>query len=153
VPASPTAAAIGTVTLGLSNVHVLYGAHPILVDTGSPDEFDDLEEELGDIGVKLADVKCAVVTHLHADHAGNARELQRLVTLEQLRCVVERGLGLLPAPPPGLDLAKLEPQLDAVGCDRERLLEIAGGLLERCDRTRIGGCARELGDRPRVGAG
>jgi len=28
----------------------------VLVDTGSPDEFDDLEEELGDIGVKLADV-------------------------------------------------------------------------------------------------
>ena len=77
VPASPTAAAIGTVTLGLSNVHVLYGAHPVLVDTGSPDEFDDLEEELGDIGVKLADVKCAVVTHVHADHAGNARELQK----------------------------------------------------------------------------
>ena len=77
VPAAPTGEAIGTITLGLSNVHVLFGAHPVLVDTGSPDEFDDLEEELGDLGVKLADVRCAVVTHVHADHAGNARELQR----------------------------------------------------------------------------
>jgi glyoxylase-like metal-dependent hydrolase (beta-lactamase superfamily II) len=28
------------------------------------------------LGVKLADVKCAVVTHVHADHAGGARALQ-----------------------------------------------------------------------------
>jgi hydroxyacylglutathione hydrolase len=77
VPRTQTDYAIGTVTLGLSNVHVLYGEHPVLVDTGSPDEFDDLEEELGEIGVKLSDVKCAVVTHGHSDHAGNARELQR----------------------------------------------------------------------------
>ena len=77
VPRTQSDYAIGTVTLGLSNVHVMYGEHPVLVDTGSPDEIYDLEEELDEIGVKLADVKCAVVTHVHADHAGNARELQR----------------------------------------------------------------------------
>ena len=77
IPRSPDGDAISTVTLGLSNVHVLAGAHPVLVDTGSPDEFDLLEQELGELGVKLADVRCAVVTHVHADHAGNARELQR----------------------------------------------------------------------------
>ena len=77
IPKSSAGAAIATVTLGLSNVHVVMGAHPVLVDTGSPDEFDTLEEELGELGIKLADVRCAVVTHVHADHAGNARELQR----------------------------------------------------------------------------
>jgi glyoxylase-like metal-dependent hydrolase (beta-lactamase superfamily II) len=77
VPKSPEGVAIGTVTLGLSNVHVLMGDHPVLVDTGSPDELGDLEAGLAELGVKLADVRCAVVTHVHADHAGNARALQR----------------------------------------------------------------------------
>ena len=68
--------AIGTVTLGLSNVHVLLGAHPVLVDTGSPGEVYELQQGLAELGVRLADVTCAVVTHGHADHAGGARELQ-----------------------------------------------------------------------------
>ena len=76
VPASK-GIAIGTVTLSLSNVHVLFGKHPVIVDTGSPDEFAQLERGLEDLGVHLSDVRCAVVTHGHADHAGNARELQR----------------------------------------------------------------------------
>jgi glyoxylase-like metal-dependent hydrolase (beta-lactamase superfamily II) len=69
--------AIGTVTLSLSNVHVLFGEHPVLVDTGSPGEIRDLERGLAELGVHLADVSCAVITHGHADHAGTARELQR----------------------------------------------------------------------------
>jgi hydroxyacylglutathione hydrolase len=77
VPRSTAGIAIGTVTLGLSNVHVLFGTHPVLVDTGSPGELHDLEVGLAKLGVRLADVTCAVVTHVHADHAGNARGLQR----------------------------------------------------------------------------
>ena len=69
--------AIGTVTLSLSNVHVLLGVHPVLVDTGSPGEVYELEQGLAQLGVALRDVRCAVVTHGHADHAGTARELQR----------------------------------------------------------------------------
>ena len=69
--------AIGTVTLGISNVHVLFGSHIVLVDTGSPGEEYDLENGLHALGVKLSDVSCAVVTHVHADHAGGARALQR----------------------------------------------------------------------------
>jgi glyoxylase-like metal-dependent hydrolase (beta-lactamase superfamily II) len=68
---------IGTVTLRISNVHVVFGEHPLLVDTGSPGDAKDLERGLAKLGVKLADVRCAVVTHGHADHAGGARELQR----------------------------------------------------------------------------
>ena len=77
VPRSTAGIAIGTVTLGLSNVHVLLGEHPVLVDTGSPGEAYDLENGLLALGVRLSDVKCAVVTHVHADHAGGARALQR----------------------------------------------------------------------------
>lgn len=69
--------AIGTVTLRLSNVHVVLGDHPLLVDTGSPGELDPLARGLAELGVRLADVRCAVVTHGHADHAGGARALQR----------------------------------------------------------------------------
>jgi len=70
--------AIGTVALSISNVHVLLGEHPVLVDTGSPGDLVDLRRGLRDLGVKLSDVNFAVVTHGHADHAGNARALQKL---------------------------------------------------------------------------
>src|SRR5262245_49752237 len=72
-----TGPAIATVTLRLSNVHVVLGEHPRLVDTGSPGDAAALERGLGKLGIKLADVKCAVVTHGHADHAAGARALQR----------------------------------------------------------------------------
>jgi len=68
---------VGTLALSLSNVHVIYGEHPVLVDTGSPGELKQLEHDLHKLGVSLADVKCAVVTHGHADHAGTARQLQQ----------------------------------------------------------------------------
>ena len=77
IPRSAAGLAIGTVTLGLSNVHVLLGEHPVLIDTGSPSEIYDLENGLRALGIRLADVTCAVVTHVHADHAGGARALQR----------------------------------------------------------------------------
>lgn len=78
VPRSPDGgAAIATVTLGLSNVHVLFGRHVVLVDTGSPGEFHELQAGLAKLGVRLEDVSCAVVTHGHADHAGTARDLQQ----------------------------------------------------------------------------
>ncbi|MBV8757652.1 MAG: MBL fold metallo-hydrolase [Deltaproteobacteria bacterium] len=77
VPRSEAGVAIGTITLRLSNVHVLVGEHPVLVDTGSPGEHDKLVEGLHRLGIHLDDIRCAVVTHGHADHAGNARWLQQ----------------------------------------------------------------------------
>ncbi len=68
--------AIGTVTLQWSNVHVVFGEHPLIVDSASQGEFHALASGLRAIGVQLADVKCAVITHGHADHAGTARALQ-----------------------------------------------------------------------------
>jgi len=77
MPRSQAGLAVGTVTLRLSNVHVVFGRHPVLVDTGSPGDAPDLEKGLRKLGVRLSDIKCAVVTHGHADHAGGARALQR----------------------------------------------------------------------------
>ena len=67
---------IATVTLQWSNVHLVFGSHALIVDSGAQGEFPDLVSGLRALGVKLADVKCAVITHGHADHAGTARALQ-----------------------------------------------------------------------------
>ena len=68
--------AIGSIKLSLSNVHVVVGAHPMLVDTGTHGDLDDLDRGLVRLGIDWHDIKCAVVTHVHADHAGLARALQ-----------------------------------------------------------------------------
>lgn len=60
-------------TLGWSNVHVVLGARALIVDSGSQGEFYELVVGLRSLGVALADVKCAVITHGHADHSGTAR--------------------------------------------------------------------------------
>jgi len=70
--------AIGTIVLPLSNVHVVLGRYPMLVDTGAPGDIVELRHGLRQLGVRLEDVRCAVVTHGHSDHAGGARVLQRL---------------------------------------------------------------------------
>jgi len=77
VPKTRAGVAIGTVQLSLSNVHVVFGARPLLVDTGSPGDLADLEAGLRELGVRIGQIKCAVVTHGHADHAANARALQQ----------------------------------------------------------------------------
>jgi hydroxyacylglutathione hydrolase len=77
IPRDEHNVSVGTIALSLSNVHVLIGGHVVLIDTGSPGDLDDLEAGLAKLGVRLADVTCAVVTHVHADHAGNARALQQ----------------------------------------------------------------------------
>ena len=74
--------------------------------------------------------------------------------LEQRQRPAERGLGLVAAPPPGLELAELEPQLGALGRDRERLLEVGRPPARaRRRRARRGRRAHELRDRLGIGAG
>ena len=70
-----TGVAIGTVTLGLSNVHVILGAHPVLVDTGSPDELPELEH--GQILVGL-DVIGGMLTELNITSPTGVRQLSQL---------------------------------------------------------------------------
>jgi hydroxyacylglutathione hydrolase len=68
--------AIGTVSLKWSQVHAVFGEHVLLVDSGADGDFDEIKAGLDQLGVKLADIKCAVITHGHADHAGTARAFQ-----------------------------------------------------------------------------
>lgn len=74
--AGPATTAIGSIKLSLSNAHVVFGAHPLLVDTGTHGDLDALDLGLRKLHVDAKDIKCAVVTHVHADHAGLARALQ-----------------------------------------------------------------------------
>ncbi len=69
-------AAIGTVKLSWSNAHVVFGRHPLIVDSGAQGDFGDLSSGMKSLGAPIASVRCAVITHAHADHAGTARALQ-----------------------------------------------------------------------------
>lgn len=77
MPAS-RGARIGTIELGWSNVHVVFGDRPLLVDSGAQGDLREIAAKLADLGVSLRDVRCAVITHGHADHAGSARAMQAL---------------------------------------------------------------------------
>lgn len=47
----------------------------VLIDTGYPGAVDQLETELADAGLGLADVRAVLVTHQDGDHAGALREI------------------------------------------------------------------------------
>jgi len=69
---------IDRVKLQWSNVYLV--RHPgdaILVDSGSPGDCDDIEHALQTRHLSAANIKAVVVTHVHADHAGCARWLQK----------------------------------------------------------------------------
>jgi hydroxyacylglutathione hydrolase len=69
-------AAIGSIKLSWSNAHVVFGTHPLIVDSGAQGDFGDLTSGLRALGAPLGTIRCAVITHGHADHAGTARALQ-----------------------------------------------------------------------------
>jgi glyoxylase-like metal-dependent hydrolase (beta-lactamase superfamily II) len=77
MPAS-RGAKIATIELGWSNVHVVFGERPLLVDSGVRGDLREIADKLADLGVALRDVRCAVITHGHADHAGTARAMQAM---------------------------------------------------------------------------
>jgi len=76
VKSAKDGAAIGSIKLSWSNAHVVFGTHPLLVDAGAQGDFGDLTSALRDLGAPLGAIRCAVITHAHADHAGTARALQ-----------------------------------------------------------------------------
>jgi hydroxyacylglutathione hydrolase len=74
---APGGAAIVRLPLRLSNVHVVKTKPPILIDSGTIGDMDDLRKALDDYGIRMAELGLVVVTHGHADHAGLASDLRR----------------------------------------------------------------------------
>ncbi len=52
----------------------------LLIDTGwdTPESFDSLKDQLGEIGVGFEDISQIVITHIHPDHYGLAGRLKRV---------------------------------------------------------------------------
>ncbi len=75
---TPEGAPIVRVPLRLSNASLLKGRTPILVDSGTPGDLDDLDAALRDNGVRTTHLGLVILTHAHADHAGLASDLRRV---------------------------------------------------------------------------
>lgn len=69
---APGGAEIVQIELSISNVFLVNSKRPVLVDAGSEGDLDDLEEALAAHGLALGDIALVIVTHGHADHAGQA---------------------------------------------------------------------------------
>jgi hydroxyacylglutathione hydrolase len=70
-------ARVETIRLRLSNVHLVRGERPVLVDAGAPGDADAIEAALRVRGVDPASVALLILTHAHGDHAGGAGALRR----------------------------------------------------------------------------
>ena len=66
------------IKLSWSNVHLVLGERPVLVDSGSPKDCDHLVTALARHGVSPKDLSLIIQTHGHADHAGCAGRLRAL---------------------------------------------------------------------------
>lgn len=62
--------------LSWSNVWLLKGPQPALIDAGSPGELPALEAALAAQGLRVEDLRLIILTHGHADHAGLAARLR-----------------------------------------------------------------------------
>lgn len=82
MPLSPTVHTLDLRYLGIPQALAAFviddaphGAGPVLIETGPSSTLPALEEGLATIGFTLADIKHALVTHIHLDHAGAAGHL------------------------------------------------------------------------------
>jgi glyoxylase-like metal-dependent hydrolase (beta-lactamase superfamily II) len=70
----------GVFEIGILFVHahlVVVDDGVVLVDTGLPGRSARIEQALGEARKAIGDVRSILLTHWHADHTGNAAELQR----------------------------------------------------------------------------
>lgn len=73
MPSTRTVAApVTSWKLRVSNAHLLLGRRPVLVDTGPSTAAGLLRQRLRSAGLEPGDLGAVVLTHAHADHAGNA---------------------------------------------------------------------------------
>jgi hydroxyacylglutathione hydrolase len=73
---SAEGANIVQIPLRLSNVFLIQGKTPVLIDSGTVGDKDDLIHALEDNGVWPSRLGLIVLTHGHADHAGLAADLR-----------------------------------------------------------------------------
>jgi glyoxylase-like metal-dependent hydrolase (beta-lactamase superfamily II) len=66
------------IPLRLSNVFLVRTRVPILVDTGTIGDMEDLDAALAERNTATSSIGLVIVTHGHADHAGLAAEIQKL---------------------------------------------------------------------------
>ena len=82
-PQAETAAAktptnVHTITLTFKNIYVISQAdRAILIDSGGPEDPEDIEASLREIGIEPENIKAIVITHGHHDHAGGALHFQK----------------------------------------------------------------------------
>jgi glyoxylase-like metal-dependent hydrolase (beta-lactamase superfamily II) len=89
----------------------------VLIDTGPPGSFGQLEVALGQLGYKVDDIMWIFVTHYHGDHTGNLAKIMK--RNKKTKCYMGdadipfyRGLQALPVKPMDIDeLRKYFPNL------------------------------------------
>ena len=59
------------------NIYLLNsGTHLLLIDTGYPNQLNDIGRKIRNTGFKIRDIDFLIVTHFHIDHAGAVEELK-----------------------------------------------------------------------------
>jgi hydroxyacylglutathione hydrolase len=86
--AAAAAQEVVTIPLQWSNVHLIKGPQPVLVDAGGKADVAALSKGLAEHGVRLADIAWVVLTHGHSDHAGAVAGIRRE---SKARIVIGRG--------------------------------------------------------------
>ncbi len=74
---APGGAEVIQIPLRLSNVHLVRTRTPVLIDSGTVGDMDDLRKALADYGIGARSIRLVVLTHGHADHGGLAADLSR----------------------------------------------------------------------------
>lgn len=106
----------------VSGVYLLVGDGVTLVETATTLVAPDILEAALEIGFQESDIRCAIVTHIHLDHAGGTGWLTR--RLPHLRVYVhERGMKHLEDPSALIESAR------TVYGDLERIKAIHGEIL------------------------
>lgn len=70
--------AVEIVSIPLRWLNVFVVQRTIMIDSGAPADFKRLSKALAKNKLKVADLKLIILTHSHADHAGNAKRLRDL---------------------------------------------------------------------------
>jgi hypothetical protein len=87
-----------TLNLRISNVHLLHGRRPVLIDSGPPGRFGALRAKLRALGIETNELGAVVLTHgqqpssfARACRSYSAREIFRLRQAGKIQTYIQRG--------------------------------------------------------------